>query len=434
MKFSDVVYTYENLSENGTLGATEDALAAAETATDVAEGTTEMSKDIAEIDSIETAIDDAHAADGEIGELLEAAEESAAQGGMSEREAKLMEISTEAIFSKLGLSHRAGLSATPVASFESFKSNSTRMSATRYTIASLEEAKTSLWDKIVAVMKAAMNAIMSFLSGLLRNRALLERHLKNLQKAVSDIKVDKMKKETFGIAAAALTVDGKADAASAGKILDGVESLITASSTLGDLVNSAQKEVDDFAKGKEFNKSAQEVEKYAVEFNKHLNDKLESSVDKIGALTHGRKIEVKMADHGFMELSIKEGNKGQESIEAPTKGEMSNLIGRAVTLIGKLREFEKTQTKLKNAMNNFIEGLSGLWNFLRGAKADDAERAGRGLVKMQVVAVRKLASRVGSSLPGAAFMGLKAVADYVAAGVRNMGGEIEKAPAGQLSQ
>ena len=86
-KLGDVIAILEDLSSSGALGATEDALQAEQNATDVAEGNAEMIKDVAEIDSVDTGISDAFDAQDRVEELLEAAKETNAEGGLSEKEA-----------------------------------------------------------------------------------------------------------------------------------------------------------------------------------------------------------------------------------------------------------------------------------------------------------------------------------------------------------
>lgn len=397
-KLGDIVSTLENLSEDGQLGATDAAMAAADTAVDVADGNAEVIADTAEIDNIEVAIEDAMEAEDKIDTLLDAAEDTMKEGGMSDKEAKLLEISVESIMSNLGMSHRndtTGRYKSPVSTLEHFAGDG-KGSATLLTIESLKEKAKTVGTTIVAALKAALNSVISFLVRLTKNRALLEKHLTNLQKYVGSIKSDEKKKDRFTTGAAALSIRGSASVATAKTILSHADKLITASvkisEAIGEKVGTA-----DAAKA------------------------IESAIEGIGPLSHGRELETTIGDN-HVTVIFASGKKGAETIEAPTKGQMNELLTQALGVVRRLREYEKTQSKMKAAVDRIIAALGEAYNkgaAVVGKRADAAAAQ----VRANARQARSMMTKAGGSFPSAVFSAVKAVADYVSAGARNLGAE-----------
>lgn len=402
-KFGSIIATLENLSEEGQLGATEAAMNAAETATDVAEGNVEVIKDIAEIDSTDTAIEDAFEAETKIENLLEGAEDTMKEGGLSDKEARLIEVSHESIMKSLGLSHRANLSINPVASLEHFKGDG-RGSATLVTIEKLSATAKDIGNKIIAALKAALNTVMSFLAALTRNRAVLEKHLLNLQKQVAAISTDEKKKDRISAGAAALSIDGSATVATAKKMLDGADKLITASANIADAIK----------------REAGGGEARAA---------IKAAVNGLGPLTHNRTVSAKEED-GRVVVSIDSSTNTAETIEAPGKADMNALLTQALGVLRRLKEFDKTQTKLKDAVTAFTNLLKEGYDRVRSKVGSDKSKDDHSLLaaaRANARQARGMMSKAGGSFPGAAFQAIKAVGDYVSGGIRNMGkGEAEK--------
>lgn len=407
-RFANLVATIENLSESGALGATEDALEAAQTAADVAEGNAEIIKDAGELDNIDTGIEDAFEAQDKIEDLIEAAEETAQNGGMSDKEAKLLEISHESIMSTLGMGHRTtGLSANPVASLESYASAQTRMPATLVTIESLKDSVKNLGGKIIAALKAALSTVVNFVVGLLRNRALMEKHLNNLKAQVEKLDAAKLKmKETsFTGGAAALTLDGKANSGTALLILDTARRLVSSSITLSSVIKT-------------------KADSTPEEANKAVKDAVESigtNGDGFGYLTKGRKVKFEIKED-VGTVSVTEVGKTAEKIDAPSKKEMSELLTDAIAVIKTMREMSKTETNFKDAVNKIINRLSEVANVVRSKIGSEeskkkAEEAAASRKSARVA--RAVMTKAGGTFPSLAFAAVKAVADYVSAGIRN---------------
>lgn len=418
-RFAHIISTVENLSESGALGATEDALEAAQTATDVAEGNAEVIEGAGAIDNMDTGIEDAFEAENKIEDLLEAAEETMKDGGMSESEAKLLEVSHESIMSTLGMGHRtSGLSANPVLSMESYGSAQTRLSATMATVESLKENAKSIAANIVRALKAALATVVNFIVGLLRNRALMEKHLNNLKSQVDKIDTTKYSKskEDFATAAGPLTVDGKASVATANQILDSAKKVIAAAVTISSVLKTKADADPDEA--------VAAVRAAVTGIGRHG--------DGYGHLTAGRHLKIEEKE-GSINVTASEGSAKADKIAAPSKQEMSGLLGKALEVIRGLREFEKTQTKLKDAVDAIIARLNEYTSVVRSkVGTEESKKKGEEAAKARKTArvARTIMTKAGGIMPSLAFAAVKAVADYVTAGLRNYRGEGGSAAAG----
>lgn len=404
-KLANLLATNEDLSSSGALGATEDALKAQETATEVADGNVEVIENAGEIDNLNTGIEDAFEASDRVEELLGAAEETMQQGGMSEKEAELLEISHESILSSLGMGHRTTThTSNPVPSLESFGSEVSRGSATLVTVESLKDTGKTIISKIVAALKAAWNTVSNFIAGLLRNRAVMARHLDNLEAKVKAIPADaKPAKDSFKTAAAALSVAGKADVSTAKKILMTAKGLVNASITISGAFGAAAD-----------SKGAVTTIKAAVQ-------RLPKRGSDFGDLTHGRTIAVKTEDD-YVTLEVKDSGAKAESIEAPSKAQMLDLISDAKARLTELRAAEKLAPGFKDVVEKITKRLSEVKDQVRskvGSDESKAEHSASAEAKKNARLAQAMMSKAGGTFPGAAYQAVKAVADYVTAGVNN---------------
>lgn len=411
-RFANIIATVESLSESGALGATEDALEAAQTATDVAEGNVEVIEGVAEIDNMDTGIEDAFEAEGKIEDLLDAAEETLKEGGMSEAEAKLLEVSHESIMSTLGMGHRnTQLSRNPVCSLESYAGEQTRRSATMVTIESLKDSAMGIAKNIVAALKAALATVLNFIVGLLRNRGLMEKHLNNLKSKVDKIDTTKFKKskEDFAAAASSLTVDGKASVATATQILESAKKVVAGAITISSVLKT----------------KADADPEEAVSAVRSAVTSIGRHGDGYGHLTGGRHLKIEEKD-GVINVTASEGSAKADKIAAPSKQEMSGLLTKALEVIRGLREFEKTQTKLKDAVEAIVARLNEYTSVVRSKiGTEESKKKGEEAAKARKTArvARTIMTKAGGIMPSLAFAAVKAVADYVTAGLRNYRGE-----------
>lgn len=411
MKFGNIVATMESLSEQGALGATEDALEAEQTATDVAEGNVEVTEGAKALEGMDTGIEDAFAAGDKIEDLLENAEETMKEGGMTEGQAKILEITHESIMSSIGMGHRhSGMSKNPLVTLESYASAGTRGSATAVTLEGLMDSAKSIANNIVKALKSLLNTVMNFLAGLVKNRWLMEKHLNNLAAQVEKIEAGaKPAKDKITGGAAALTVDGKAGVAEAKKILASAGKLCAASAAVAASIKTSKNGAD------------------AVSSARSAVKLLPKNGDGYGFLTGGRKVSIKEEGES-LEVTVSE-SKGAKEIAAPSKAEMAGLLKDAKTVLQSLRDVEKAQTPLKDGVNAIIARLGEVANVVRskvGSEESKKKQAEAAEVKKQARVARALLSKAGGTFPSAAFAAVKGVADYVTAGLKNLKAEEKK--------
>lgn len=411
MKLGQIVATNEDLSADGALGATEAALEAEKTATDVAEGNVEVVEGAKCIDGVDTGIEDAFEAQDRVEDLLEAAQDTMQQGGMTEAQAKLLEITHESIMASIGLSHRNGSMKNPVASLESFRHSETRASKTLLTVEGLMDSAKDIGSKIIAALKALLSTAMGFIANLLKNRALLAKHLDNLEKRLKALPNDiKLKNAEISGGAAAISIDGKASVDTAKKIAASATAMC---GTIAGIVAAV--------------KTTSNAEEAITQVKAAVRS-MQKNGEGHGFLTAGRSVVIKHEGDTF-ELSIKEG-KTAEKAEAPSRAEMLNLVVAAKTTVQALRDIEKVQTPFKDSINNLITRLGEVVNVVRskvGSEETKAKQAEAAAVKKNARVARAILSKAGGPLPGAVFAAAKGIADYVVAGLSNIEAEKQAA-------
>lgn len=392
------ILSMESVSDSGALGATEDALKAEETALDVAEGNAEVVKEAADIDYTGVAIEDAFEAESEIENLLEGAEETLAEGGMSAKEAKNLEVSFESILRTIGMSPKqVDFIQTPVLTQESYGSNVSRYGATVSTIENLKETSSTIIKKIIAVLKSAIGTVVGFLTKLVNNRALMKKHITNLQAKAKDIDTSKQKKaeDSFKGGASSLAMDGRASVETASRILTDAGDFVLGASAIASAVGAA--------KGPE---DAIKAVKASLRSGMHA--------------TNGRTLKIEEKDDSIS-VTFEEGKKA-DSIEAPSKEQIIKLLNEASATLDVLRDVEKTRTKFKDGIQAIISRLEEVSQVVRskiGSEESKKKAAEAADTKKKARIARSLLSKAGGSLPAAAFSAVKAVADYCAQGIRN---------------
>lgn len=412
MKFGNIVANLENLAEQEALSEAQEGVEAEETATEVAEGAGAADIEEAAIEKTDTAIADAEVAEDKVAELTDVAEQSlAGEGetveegevgkegeGLTEGEAAMIEITHETILSSLGMAY-----SRPTFTSESFKDKYSKRQATLEALEGLKATAKNIGQGIVAALKAALNTVMNFLVGLLRNRALMEKHLINLHAKLKTTEGKQKVKEVITNGAAALTVEGKASPETAFVLMNEAALLIRISENVSTALNGNLEGVMQAAQsgGKE---------KYR--------------------LTGGRVMTVSTDTDG-VKFDIQAGE-GAKEIAAPDAPTMKRLLDRALGVLKDLRKFEGTQNKLKSAVRAIIdrvakfaddtrakfakkpEGEEGAVPESQGGEASEGAKA-----KRDARMARGVMSKVGGTFPGAAFQSVKAVADYVTGGINN---------------
>lgn len=398
MKLGNIISTVENLA-----GAqAEEELQAQETATAVAEENGELAQAEIKIEGEGDAIDDAFEAGDKVAELTDVAEASLGEDGedgegLTESEAAMVQITHESIMASIGMPFDRKIFTS-----ESFSSSAARRDTTVATIEGLMDSAKELGSKIVAALKAALSTVMNFIAGLLKNRALMDKHLVNLQAKVAALKDGKAKKDTLTAGAKALSVGGKASPETAKVQLKNALQVVEACAKMAEAMKS-----------KDLKPTAQGA---LAGLSKNGNG--------VGVLSNDRSIIV--GDGEEVKFELAQVAEPAKEIAAPTPAQMSELLKEARIVLAKLRDMEKTQTRMKDAVQAVIARLGEGVAFVKskvGSEESKAKASEDLQAKKDARAVRSLLTAAGGKLPGAVFATVKGVADYVTAGLNNYGAE-----------
>lgn len=406
-KFGDVIANLEALAEAAELETDEDQVQAAETETEVTDAVTEADTAEAAIDSSDTAMADAENAEDTIAELTNVAEDSlagdnetVAEGevgeegpGLTEQEATTIEITHESILNHLGMNY----SARPRLTAENFKGDDRRVQ-TLEALEGLKESASKIGKGLVAALKSALGQVLGFLAGLMKNRDLMRRHLSNLYAQLKGISGGQKAKETLTAGAAALSVDGKASVQTAELLMAQGDKMVAICEVTASALGQPGTDLSKVHTG---------------EFD----------------LAYGRKMTVSTDEKG-VKFEVKDTGKAKE-IAAPDQAQMRKLLGGAVNLLKTLSGFEKTQNKLKSAVQGIIDRVTRFADKTKAAISKDGgseENKAAAAAKEDARKARAVMRQIGGTMPSAVFQVIKGVADFVKAGIANYkGGE---APAG----
>lgn len=398
MKLGNIISTVENLAAP----QAEEELQAQETATAVAEENGELAQAEFKVEGEGNAIDDAFEAGDKVAELTDVAEASLGEDGeggegLTESEAAMVQITHESIMASIGMPFQR-----KTYTAESFSSSSARRDTTVATIEGLMDSAKELGGKIVAALKAALSTVMNFIAGLLKNRALMDKHLVNLQAKVAALKEGKAKKDTLTAGAKALSVGGKASPETAKVQLKNALQVVDACAKMAEAMKS--KELKPTAQG--------------------ALSGLSKNGNGAGVLSNDRCII--FGDGEEVKFELAQVAEPAKEIPAPTPAQMSELLKEARIVLGKLRDMEKTQTRMKDAVQAVIARLGEGVAFVKskvGSEESKAKASEDLQAKKDARAVRSLLTAAGGKLPGAVFATIKGVADYVTAGLNNYGAE-----------
>lgn len=403
-KLGGIVATMEDLAQAA--NSDTDEVAAAETAADVAEVAGEMAIEENTIEGTDTALADAEVAEDKLDELTDVAEaslagegEEVAEGevgeegdGMSEGEVAMVEITHESIMNMVGMSFNKVHYTS-----ESFSAPKTKRDITIATLEELDKSSKSLGQNIIAGLKAALNTVIGFIAGLLRNRALLEKHLVNLQTRLKSLpanaapKTDKIK------------VSGKlgVTAQSAMEILGNTSKIVGICATISAAVEKGSAAV------------AQAITSSGANGLKvQANKTLKTETPEGGGAT------ISAVDEGTLVTEA-----------APlARADMDKILNQSLAAVKELRVFDKTQNQLKSAVNNLLSRLQEGYHSARakasdmtGNKESSEAQTAAGALKADARMARQMMSKVGGLLPGIAFGNIKAGADFVTASIKAYG-------------
>jgi phiKZ-like phage internal head proteins len=342
--------------------------------------------------------------------------------GLDETAAKVADIAVESIMARLGIK-----SATKVIpSLENFGSKSSRVAATKIALEGVMDKVKQIWQAIVNALKSLGAKIVSFIQGLIKHRATLEKHLKGLQARVAKIDASAKPKEQKlkGGFVKGLSVGGKTDASTAGLVLDTAKELqgvmIAGAKQSGMSDKGEAASATDFANT--LNNQAQKLKANGQEAEGDTRLKF------YGHFVGGKSLAVGMKGEAFVYELRETEKKAATEAEALSKKELESLLGEAIVVIEQLKGVDKVQKDLETSAKGLQQAAEGHIRSIGAADADPevtkkANESAKG-VRARMSAIVKL----GSSLPNAMFNAAKVVGDYVAAGASNLEGKAKEEP------
>lgn len=425
--FAALVATQENLEV--ATGGDGNEVQVANTTAEVAEASADVSANVAEIEQVDANIDSATASQDKVAELTEIAEaslagegEEVAEGevgqegeGLSEKEAALVEITHESIMQSLGFDVQRNMYTR-----ESFGSVRGKREVTMEALDNLKASAKKLGEGIVKALKAALEMVIGFVAKIINNRALMERHLNNLAKRVNDVAGDaKLSKDKLTVSAAALSFGGKANAETAVRVINGMD----------ECLNVATK----YAEALYRDKSATEL---SVDSTNPNAMTLSNNGEGQGVLGGGKAFKLIKGEDGGLKFDIIEVGGVVNEIAAPNKSEMAKVLAAAKQLLSKLRDAEKIRSRLQDvvaAIKSMAErGVAEVTSRV-GTEKSKAEGSAKKSVNIKAATVRSFMTRFVTTTFSNSFRVIKASADYVNAGLKNLGAAGETAPAEQAA-
>lgn len=398
------------------------------TAAEVEASTGDVNNQEQEIEQLAVSVEEAIADETALTDVADNMQESVDTGeGMSEEHADMAEIAVESICQRLGFSREQHGSVLP--SMESFKSKGSRLSATKIALEGVMDRLKTAGKGIVEWLKQLWEKVKSFVAGLLNHRGMLDKHLKSLKEQAAKLDAGlKKKEEKLKIGAAgSLTVDGKADAATAATVLKETSQLLDNSvfavAKITDIKGTDVKVAAATIKSvlsKGLTKVTVEKGAEGAEFYGHL-----TGTDAIGVK------EKKVGDNEIFELVFGAVGKKATEIEALDQAGIQRVVTEAQTALKGLQAADKIRSEADKAAKAAINALEAVMKVAETANTGEDGKAPEGSAKNKdaIAAIRSLslsASRLAAFAPGVSFKAIKATADYAAASIRNLKGEEAK--------
>lgn len=396
-RFAKIIATNEDLGE---MEVELDTNQGAQQAT---EAVIDVQADAEIVDNFDGGLDQAQNAIANIDELSENLQQMQDNGGISEFAEKTAQVALESIMASLGLSHE-------VPSMESLTSKNI--------IATLEEKSESLLSRVIAGVKSAMDAIVSFIQGLLRNRSALVKYLEGLRQKLggiqeeSSVNFDKDSKY-FNTPQQALDAITTAD-----KCIDFAEGITFYLKEVEKSVSTGDTSVDPNvadAKRKPSSFAQERVETAKEIISKETGKVFGTQEGDIGAVVGGKKLVVAKKEGG-VEFQVKDGALDKDTAK-PDLSDLSEIINKALVQANKLKKLEKVDGAIKTFLKNFLTDFQKTTiRFANRNNTDDRSREeslNQRIAMVTLTNMRKAARQYGTMMPTIAFKNLKACGDYV---------------------
>lgn len=395
-RFASILHTQESLVPvEVELDTNQGAQAASEAVVDI-------QNDSAIVDNFDGGLNAAETAIANIDELSSNLQEMQDNGGITEFAEKTAQVALESIMSSLGLTHE-------IPTTESLSKTNI--------IATLEEKSESLISRAIAGAKAAFEAVINFIQGLLRNRGALVKYLEGLRQKLASIKdeseIDLTKESRYYSnptqAVGAINTAEKCItfAEGVGFYLKEIEKAVATGETSVDTEVSERKKWGNHSPDQRFEYIEDFVQKEATK-TFGVQEGPVGIVAGAKSLSIGKK-------NDRLRFSVHDADKGEKA--QPDLSDLSEIINKALAAANQLKKLDKVDSALKVFLRNVITGIQrNLNRFQNRNIMDDHKRYAAMNQRFSMIGLqyaRVAAREYGTQLPSIAFKNLKAAGDYV---------------------
>jgi hypothetical protein len=401
------------------------------TAPEVEAGSAELVAQVEEVEELQVAAEEAEADAEALGDVQELMQEAVDSGeGMSEQTAEMAEVAVESICARLGFDR----SQRTLPAMESFGQTGTRLSSTKIALENLTDRAKRIWQGIWNWLKQIWEKIKGFVAGLLKNRGMLQKHLEALLKRADEAKTKALKPKEDklkGGVAKAVSVDGKADKASALAVVASSKKLLDAAKSISPDLTSVNASTLTNAGGlADFVKKLSSTAQQALgSLGSGTAEKAEEGYSYHGSLVGGKVIGVKAGEKdGAAELKLVVANgKTADEAAALSAADASEVIKAALELVKELAKFDKIEKDLQTASKHAMDAVAKHMQAV--GKAEEGDDAGKDVAK-NVSNMREITgviAKLSLQFPTLVFQAAKAAGDYASASLNNLKEEEKKA-------
>lgn len=420
-----------------------DQTEAAEVAVDVAEEAAEISETSGEVDATVADVSDAVAADEELTDIAEVAEEAVESGeGLDQTSAQVASIAIETIRNRLGIYSES----TVVPALESFGNTNTRMVSTKLVVEGIGDTLKRIWAAIKAAAIRIWDKIKLFVAKLFNASGMLAKHIKALQDRASKISESAkpsektLKASGLAKALAAKNANGKEALKSiTGNSLKFLDTAKKTGEATKNLVGLVQKLAEGGMNEESLTKSIEEIKKigqYSFE-NIVKNCGLEKlparAVKKdennyrFGPFAGNVALSVKFEKVGEQETAVfafeTDTDKLATEINALTLSEIKEALASALTTVKAVDEYKKVQSANEDIVKSTVKVAETIMKqaekMVDGEK-NEGTRDALALCKKNVNASIAILNSIGARGPSVTFAAAKAAADYASMSMRNL--------------
>lgn len=402
---------------------------------EVEQCTQEVADQAAEVDELNTAVEEAEADAETLGEIQETLAETVEGGeGVDETTAEVAEIAVEAICARLGI--RSTTSVLPA--LESFGSKSSRVTATRVAVEAIGDKIKQIWEAIKKGFLLVWQRIKDFFAKFFANSD----KVKKLAEALKE-KVKKQEKASpkagkikFG-GASALNVDGKVDMGSLEAILGNHDSLtgqmLASTDIIGKLVGMMDAKLKNAEGGDDSSKmdaaSKTLLETVSKGFKGGVMEEAGVFMAKMGPFVGGDSVQVSytVAESKFAMETQASGKAAPGEVEALAPNQAMTACDMVIALMTKTGEFKKQQGKIE-ALNKSMVDLvqAGIKVAEKSADMDEnatAVKESLAMARKAVTSLNSFSSRLVTMTPAMNVRAGKAALNFVSASLASYEGE-----------